>query len=186
MYVAEHSNHRVQMLTIDGKFVGIIDTGASEKDGIPNPIGVCVSGNGIVYIGDRGGNNCIHAFHSDGTFSHSITGKGKFHDPFSIALGPNGNLHVTGHSSNNITVFTPEGKVVRAYEVPSPSGIAVDKAGFTIVTRYDPPTLYIFDPLGELVKKIEGFNSLTYCVAIAPDGSVWVSVASGPPCLLKY
>ena len=190
VYVADQSNNRVQMLTTTGKFVGVIDAGASEKDKLSSPLGVCVTDDGIIYISDRGNNNRIQVFRSDGTFSHSISGsvsgKGAFRNPYSVALAPNGNLHVMAYDSKSITVFTPDQKVVRTYEVPSPFGIAVDKAGFTLVTGYNPNTLYIFDPLGELVKKIEGFDSGIHSVAVAPDGSVWVSVSSGPPRLLKY
>ena len=190
LYVAEQNNNRVQMLTTSGEFVGVLDAGASEKDKLFGPLGVCVSESGIVYVGDRGNNNRIQVFCSDGSFSHSIngsvSGKGAFSNPFSVALAPNGNLHVAGYGSSNIAVFTPEGKVVRSYAVQSPHGIAIDKAGFTLVAGYNPYTLYIFDPLGELVKKIEGFKTSIYCVAIAPDGSVWVSVRGGPPRLLKY
>ena len=190
LYVADQSNSQVQMLTTSGKFVGVLDAGASEKDRLSGPLGVCVSESGIVYVGDRGNNNRIQVFRSNGSFSHSIngsvSGNGAFRDPRSIALAPNGNLHVAGHNSDNITVFTPEGKVVRSYAVPHPAGIAVDKAGFTLVAGYNPHYLYIFDFLGELVKKIEGFNSKPDNVALAPDGFVWVSVRAGPPRLLKY
>ena len=190
VYVADENNNRVQMLTTHGKFVGVIDTGASEKDKLNIPVGVCVSDDGVVYVSDRGNNNCIQVFRSDGTFSHSISGsvsgKGAFNNSYSMALAPYGNLHITAWNSNNIIIFSPDQKVVRTYEVPSPLGIAVDKAGFTLVSGYNRHALYIFDPLGELVKKIEGFNSDIRCVAIALDGSVWVSVTSGPPRLLKY
>ena len=191
MWLTKATTGSMQMLTTSGKFVGVLDASASEKDNLCSRLEVCFSESGIVYVGDKGNNNRIQVFHSDGTFSHSIngsvSGKGAFGDPRSMALALNGNLHVAGYSSNNITVFTPEGKVVHSYAVQSPHDIAVDKAGFTLVAGYNPHTLYIFDSLCELVKKIEKFNASIYRVAIAADGSVWViSVSAGPPRLLKY
>ena len=94
-----------------------------------------------------------------------------------------GDLHVTGNSSNNITVFSSEGKFVRSYEVKSPKEIAIDRAGFSLVSSDG--SLSIFNPFGKLIKEIKGIGN-AMAVAISADGSVWVSIKSSPDCLLKY
>ena len=186
MYVTEEANHRIQMLTCSGKFLGKFGSRGSGNGQFVNPMGVCVGRNGMVYVGDYG-NHRVQIFHEDGTYSHNIDGShsrdGAFKGPVSLALGPNGDLHVTGFSSNNVTVFSFEGKFVRSYEVRNPRGIAIDQAGFSLVSSYG--TLSIFNPFGKLIKEIKGIDD-AWAVAISDDGSVWVSIAGNLNHLLKY
>ena len=123
------------MFTTGSKFLGKFGSHGSGKGQFQIPLGVCVDDNGTVYVSDSA-NHRVQIFHADGTFSQNIDGNhsqtGAFKQPWSLALGPNGVLLVTGKSFNNITIFSFQGKMVRSYEVKGPKGIAIDRAGFSL------------------------------------------------------
>ena len=84
-----------------------------------------------------------------------------------------------------MTVFTPEGQFVRAFEVQNPSGLTVDSAGFSFVTKctrnyncYEPDDVSIFDPNGQLIHELKGFQQ-PQDIKISSDGSVWISECGG-------
>ena len=174
------------MLTTGGRFLGKFGSRGSGNGQLVCPIGVCVGDNGMVYVGDCN-NDRVQIFHADGTYSHKIDGnhsqEGAFKSPWSLALGPNGDLHVTGNYSNNVTVFSSEGKFVRSYDIDYPQGIAIDRAGFSLVSSGG--GLFVFNPFGKLMKEIKGIG-YTRAVAISADGFVWVSIDESPYHLLKY
>ena len=77
------------------------------------PRGVCIGASGMVYVIMM---LVIITFRysmlHDGTFSHSTDGsrsqEGVFKHTWFVALGHNGDLHVTGKSSNSVTIFSSE------------------------------------------------------------------------------
>ena len=84
-----------------------------------------------------------------------------------------------------MTVLTREGQFVRSFEVKQPIGVAVDTAGFSLVTTdARPGPISICDPNGWLIHKIEGFNR-PLDVEISFDVSLWISEYSGDK-LHKY
>ena len=116
-------------------------------------------------------------FHRDETFSHIIDGNGKLQGPEGLSFDISGNLHVTSYNSHTIIVFTPEGQYTHQYGPPnlsSPTGIAIDPAGYSLVVNNAGNSLTIFDPSGYCVKLIKQFI-FPKGVAIAPNGSVWVA-----------
>ena len=93
--------------------------------------------------------------------------------PERLAFSGDGNLHVTGHYSNNYAVLSAAGKLLRSHEFCSATDVAVDAAGFVFAVRYNNGnnSLSIFDPPGNVVHTIQ--VSCPWGVAVAPDGSVF-------------
>ena len=66
--------------------------------------------------------HCVQVFHSaDWTISHVIDGRisgdhGSFTSPEGIAFDLFGNVHVTGHYSSSVTIFTPSGQFIHQYD----------------------------------------------------------------------
>ena len=144
-----------------------------------------------MYVADTD-NHRIQVFHSDWTLAHIINGKvlgdGSFKRPFGVAFDMSGDAHVTGISSNSLTVFTPSGQFVRKYDqthLECPAGIAIDSAGYSLVTNSSSPgSLSIYDPSGRFIHSIVGFKQ-PFGVSVSYDGSVWVGDC-GNNRLVKY
>ena len=86
---------------------------------------------------------------------------GSFSRPFGIAFDLSGNVHVGGHGSSSVTVFTPSGQFVRQYDkthTNRPTGIAIDPSGYSLVNNYSNGTLSIFDPDGKFMHLVGGFR----------------------------
>ena len=88
-------------------------------------------------------------------------------------------LHVTCYVSSIplVAVFTPEGQYIRQYgqsHLNRPRGIAIDSTGNSLVVNYSSSSLSIFDPHGNYIHSIGGFNG-PVGVTVASNGSVWVA-----------
>ena len=192
VYVAEGSGHRIHKLTTGGEYIGVFGKRGSGIGEFIYPIDVKISPDGKVYVADCSINHRIQVFHPDWTISHvidgTVSGDGRFSSPLGIAFDLSGNVHVSGIDSSSVTVFTPSGQFVRQYDkthTNSPSGIAIDPSGYSLVNNYrSNGTLSIFDPSGRFIHSLGGFI-YQYGVSVSPDGSVWVA-DRGNHRLVKY
>ena len=180
VYVAECGGDRIHKLTTGGECLGTFGQKGSDVGQFIGPWGINISPEGKVYVADTD-NHRIQVFHSDWTLSHIIDGKvsgdGSFTRPEDVAFDISGDVHVTGWSSNSVTVFTPSGQFVRKYDqtyLSSPVGIAIDSAGYSLVMNWGSGSLSIYDPSGRFIHSIEGFK-YPRGVSVSPDGSVWVA-----------
>ena len=190
VYVAECRGNRIHKLTIGGEFLGTFGQKGSDVGQFNGPWAINISPEGKVYVADRD-NSRIQMFHSDWTLSHvidgNVAGNGSFDSPFGVAFDISGDVHVTGHDSNSVTVFTPSGQFVRKYDqthLKSPIGIAIDSAGYSLVVNSSSGSLSIYDPSGRFIHSIGEFSD-PYGVSVSPDGSVWVADC-GSNRLVKY
>ena len=178
VYVAEYGGHRIHKLTTGGEFLGTLGRQGSGVGQFNGPRDIKISPEGKVYVADRN-NNRIQVFHSDWTLSHIIDGKvsgdGNFTNPLVISFDLSGNVHLIGY--NAVTVYSPCGQFLCKYDetqIQNPKGIAIDSAGYSLVTSYSSNTLSIFDPSGKFIRSIGGFKN-PHGVSVSPDGSVWVA-----------
>ena len=96
--------------------------------------------------------------------------------PYGLSFDVSGHLHVTSVCSV-VNVFTPEGQYIRQYgqyHLSSPFGIAIDSTGNSVVVNNIGNSLSIFDPHGNYIHSIGGFNH-PIGVAVASNGSVWIA-----------
>ena len=130
VYVAECGGHRIHKLTTGGEYRDTFGQQGSDVGQFNGRYGINISPEEKVYVADTE-NHRIQVFHSDWTLSHFIDGKvsgdGSFSFPKGVAFDISGDVHVTGCSSNSVTVFTPSGQFVRKYDqthLQNPVGIA--------------------------------------------------------------
>ena len=183
IYVADTKEHKIHKLTTRGELLGTFGSVGSKKGQFNAPHDLKISpADGKVYVADKS-NNRIQVFNPDWTISHVIDGKvsgHRLHDPECIAFDLSGNVHVGGYSfSLGVKVFTPSGQFVCQYDethMRSPTGIAIDPSGYSLVNNFMNGTLYIlnFDSSRKFIHSVEGFKS-QYGVSVSPDGSVWVA-----------
>ena len=179
MYVAEKEGHRIHKLTLGRRFLGTFSSKGSGEVQFFNPWDICIGPDNRLYVVDTS-NQCIQVFHHDDTFSHIIckeSSGGALKSLRGISFDFSGQLHVTCCISNTVSVFTPEGQYIRQYgqsHLNGPCGIAIDSAGNSLVANYSGASLSIFDPHGNFIHSIRGFNN-PVGVAVASNGSVWVA-----------
>ena len=175
IYVAEHESNRINMLTLEGEFLGTFGSEGSCEEQVLSPRGMCIGPDCKIYVA---GVNHIRVFNCDGTFSHNIK-----HDSSEmsfvrdISFDCSGFLHVTISIFQTVLVFTPEGHFRYHYGhfyLDGPYGIAIDSADNTLVMNHRGSSLSIFNQYGFHIKSIKGFNN-PIGIAVAPNGSVWIA-----------
>lgn len=109
----------------------------------------------------------------------------QFISPMSLAVGFSGNLYVGDKGNNRIQVFDSKGKLLSALksnEFQGILGLAVDRNELIYVADLS-WIVRVFDPKGNLVRKLEGPENfdlrLAEGVAVDADGYVYVSEHDG-------
>ena len=103
IYIADMSNHRVQVFSCNGDYVFMF----SEK--MNQPIGICVSQN-KVFVTQLSG-NCINVYELEGKLIKSVGSKGEvqFKSPNSIDVCyRNKNIYVCDYSNQRVQILTDE------------------------------------------------------------------------------
>jgi DNA-binding beta-propeller fold protein YncE len=199
VFVADTWNHRIQKFTADGKFVKMWGYfGQAEKpDGFWGPRGLAVDKKGNVYVTDTG-NKRVVVFTTNGDFVTQFgtagMDPGQFDEPVGISIDQEGLVYIADTWNSRVQIFAPDetGKnftLLRAWEVTAWTGESLDNKPFLAAAPNG--RLYVADPEGYRVLKfdqegklimgwgdystdLDGFG-LVSGVAVAPDGSVWVS-----------
>ncbi|MFO1500234.1 MAG: PQQ-binding-like beta-propeller repeat protein [Verrucomicrobiota bacterium] len=130
LYIADAGDHSIRKLTLipsgvttiagDGT-AGFLDGPASSAR-FRNPHGLCVAGNGAVYIADSE-NNRIRKISADGRTVTTVAGSGlrgyldgpaaaaQFDFPEDVVIDPRGNLFITEFNNHTVRMVTPGGEV---------------------------------------------------------------------------
>ena len=152
LFVANYSNHCVDIFREDGTFVRRIGQGQ-----LSSPMDVAVHANGQVYVADNG-NHRVTVFTQDGqlvrTFGSQGSGAGQFSNPFGIAVSPDGQVYVSYYSNGRVQVFTADGTYIRAFgqgQLNYPIGLTFTTQGNVVVASYGNRRVSIFNPEGQLV-----------------------------------
>lgn len=171
LYVAGFNGKKIYEYTTKGAF---IDAKISQKD----PIGIAIDSDGKFYVSEWDTGK-IHVYNSDGTKSHVITGVGKYSRK--IQFDSDGNLRVLTHSKG-IYVITTAGVHLCNFQInglKSGEGLFVDcEDNMYVADRSNPGEVYICDKNGKQIKVITGFEGAGD-VAIAPDGTLWITDFTG-------
>jgi len=199
IFVADTWNHRIQKFTADGKFLKMWGYfGQAEKpDGFWGPRGLAVDKKGNVYVTDTG-NKRVVVFTSEGDFVTQFgstgTEPGQFDEPVGITIDQEGLVYVADTWNSRIQIFAPDTTgnnftLLRAWEVSAWAGQSLDNkpyiaaapGGRLLVADPEGYRVLKFDQEGKLImgwgdysSDLDGFG-LVSGVAVAPDGSVWVS-----------
>ena len=102
-----------------------------------------------IYVSDYR-KNCVHVFHNDGKFQHSLGKDEKaFNSPHGIEVfGEPELVYVVDDADRQVSVFTTEGKRVHSFGESSlrrePKRICIDKDGFVYVCDYKDAIVHVF------------------------------------------
>jgi sugar lactone lactonase YvrE len=147
LYVADHENHAIRKVTLDGTVTRVAGSSPGFTDGpaasakFNYPEGLTVGRDGSVYVADTK-NHRIRKIAPDGTVSTlagstqgSTDGRGaaaKFNNPGGITISPEGTLYVVEYGSGKIRQVTPEGDVSTVASVFGGIGVSGQRgAGLT-------------------------------------------------------
>lgn len=200
VYVSDTWNHRVQKFSAEGQFLakwGFFGQGESGE-AFWGPRGLAVDQDGRVYVMDTG-NKRVVIFDADGQFITQFGTPGfeagQFDEPVGIALDEQGNVYITDTWNQRVQVIQPsEDRLfytpLRSWDVTAWKGQSLDNKpflavspvnGHVFVTDPENPRVLEFDGEGTFIRgwgdystEADGFG-LASGVAVAPDGSVWVS-----------
>ncbi len=200
VYVSDTWNHRIQKFTADGQFIkmwGYFGQGEAP-DAFWGPRGLAVDKDGRVYVMDTG-NKRVVIFDPDGNFiaQFGTAGfdRGQFDEPVGIAVAEDGNVYITDTWNQRIQVMAPSADgtfytALRSWDIAGWEGQSLDNkpfiavspvSGNVFVTDPEKPRVLEFDQQGTFIRGwgdysagIDGFG-LASGIAVAPDGSVWIS-----------
>jgi DNA-binding beta-propeller fold protein YncE len=174
VFVADTWNHRVQVFSPEGAFLGkfgIFGQSAGSISTEPSqfygPRDVAVDDSGNIYVSDTG-NKRIQVFGPDYGHLYSFGGpgiiEGRLEEPVGLAIGPDNLIYVADTWNNRIQVFKLNGEFVREWPI----------AGWTSQTVVNKPyaavdsegRVYISDPEGS---RILVFDSEGTALAVLGD-----------------
>ena len=208
VYVSDTWNHRIQKFDADGNFItmwGYYGQG-ENPDAFWGPRGIDVDADGHVYVSDTG-NKRIVIFDEDGNFitQFGSTGMepGEFDEQVGVAVDEDGVVYVTDTWNQRVQSFVPAAdglsySPLNEWQITGWYGQSLDNKPFiavgdgsVFVTDPEGYRVLQFTPEGELIRTWGDFGyddnnfGLAAAVAVAPDGSVWVTDA-GNHRLMKF
>ena len=108
VYIADHSNFRVQKFTNDGIFVTEWGSSGSGDGQFNRPEGIVTDSSGYVFVVD-GQNTRIQKFTGNGVFiskwGENGSGNGQFVHPAGITVDLSGHIYVTDYSLHRVQKF---------------------------------------------------------------------------------
>jgi predicted membrane-bound mannosyltransferase/DNA-binding beta-propeller fold protein YncE len=200
VFIADTWNHRVQKFNAQGEFLtmwGYFGQG-EQPDAFWGPRDVVVDRTGRVYVTDTG-NKRVVVFDGDGNyltqFGSAGMGPGQFDEPVGLAIDANGLVYVADTWNQRIQVFREDesGNFLpfRSWDFLGWYGqsldnkpyLAVDNRGSVFATDPEGYRIVQFSDTGEAVSSWGDYGAgldtfgLPASVAVAPDGSIWVTDA---------
>ena len=159
--VNDRFNHRIQMFTMEGKFVRSVGEENGQFQFI-NPAGIAVHSSGLVFVADSG-NNCIQVLHPDLSLFHKIgikgNGPGQFLATNDVAFDSRGIVYVTDYNNHRVQSFSADGQFISSFgnkgtqpgQLLYPLGICIDSADIMYVTDRN-HRVSVFNTHGQFLK----------------------------------
>jgi DNA-binding beta-propeller fold protein YncE len=164
IYVSDSIVHKVFTYNVNGKRVGTLGTGGSEKGEFNFPTHLWVDATGRLYVVDSM-NFRVQIFAPDGTFE-SMFGTlgdayGNLERPKGIATDSEGHIYVVDSIKDMVKIFDRDGNLLLFFGEEGldygqfwlPSGIFIDAKNTIYVTDTYNGRVQAFSLIGEAVKK---------------------------------
>lgn len=108
LYVADASNHRIQVFTLDGKYLRMIGSHGAGPGQLQYPYDVAISSRGEVYVAEWGANR-IQKFSSQGQslgiWGHAGREPGCLHQPWGVIASQTGQVFVLDTENHRVQGF---------------------------------------------------------------------------------
>uniref|UniRef100_A0A1X7SWG3 SMP-30/Gluconolactonase/LRE-like region domain-containing protein n=1 Tax=Amphimedon queenslandica TaxID=400682 RepID=A0A1X7SWG3_AMPQE len=157
VYIAEYSNHRIQVLNPDLTFSHSFGNKGSANGQFQSPTDIAIDSQGLVYVTDCW-NHRIQKFSPDGKFVGQFGcfgfGPGQLNYPIGITIdtAATGLVYVSEEGNHRISVFTSDGVFVSKFgsygsnidQFNCPCGLTFDKDGFLYVCDYSNRRLVVY------------------------------------------
>ena len=143
IYVADHYNHRIQVLNPDLTFSYSFGSKGSAEGQFSNPDFIAIDNQGLVYVSDCW-NHCIQVFTSEGKYISQFgtfgSGPGQLHSPTGLVIN-NDLLYVVERNNSRVSIFTTDGQFVSSFggygnkkdQFNRPFGITLDNEGYLYI-----------------------------------------------------
>ena len=132
VYVADTSNHRVQVFRASGAAAHTIGSFGTGRDELNGPRSLAISAAGELHVLD-GGNARVQVYTLGGKHLYSYgtygTRPGEFLLPTAIVSDSHGRSYVADPGNGRITVFASGGKLVRRFRPKNDKGERVAPVG---------------------------------------------------------
>ena len=190
-FILVADNHKIQKISMEGKFITTVGKQGSGEMEFDEPSGISISPiSGHIFIADCH-NHRIQVLNLDLTFSHAFgtegSSKGQFVYPNDVTTDRRGLVYVADTNNHRIQVFTPEGHFLSKFytresdlkEFISPSKIIVDDVNIYI-TENTKHSIYIFTTDGQFIRSFgepgsnEGQLNCPYEIAFDREGHLYV------------
>ena len=153
VYVADTSNHRIQVFDHNGVFLRKWGSYGSGDGKFNSPRGVAVDSAGSIYVADYW-NHRIQVFDSAGNFLRKFGDGSAMY--FGVAVDSAGNVYTIDTNVARVQVFDTAGNLLRSWgdygdeteQFDNPSGIAVDSEGNVYVVDTYNHRIQVFDNNG--------------------------------------
>ena len=189
VYVADRGNHRINIYSASGRFETHLDRAGGQR--LAYPRGLAVDAANYLYVADSGMNRA-HVFGPDHKFIRSLEAEsdpiklaGSL--PVSIAVAPDGRIHVADIGEQSIEVYERGGKLLARYGVKdglrAPRSLAINRDGTVFVADGVARAVFVFGPKGELIGRLEprtadGDPVSPRYVALDGNGLLYVTAAA--------
>ena len=141
VYVADRSNHRIQVLTPDLTFSHSFGSRGSANGQFQCPRDIAIDNQGLVYVADMN-NHRIQKFSPDGKFVGQFGTKLSFPVGITIDTEATGLVFVSEGGNNSISVFTSDGWFVRSF---GRRGSNIDQFNRPFGLTFKDGSLYVCD-----------------------------------------
>ena len=156
LLVVDKRNHRVQMFTLEGKFIKSVGQEGNGRLQFSSPQGITVHpSSGKVFIADTR-NHRIQVLNNDLTYSHEFgsrgnNGYGLLIRPVDVACDSHGNIYVADSLNKRVQVLTSSGQFIDTLSTDTPpTGIAIDSMNTVYLSNGC--TVLVFDYKRQFIK----------------------------------
>lgn len=115
IYISDRLNHRIKVVSLDGKWVRDFGGYGHEPGKLSQPAGVSMTSKGDIIVADSG-NDRIQIFKNNGILVNAWgkhgAGAGEFNAPEGVAYSE-GKVYVADTQNNRIQIFTESGEFLR-------------------------------------------------------------------------
>ena len=142
LYIADHSNHRIQVLNPDLSFAFVFSTVPQPAKDACSPTDIVFDSNGTLYIADDT-NNCIMKYSAEGQYISMFSAYGSeagcLNEPVYLAIDRNCLIYVCEIDGDRISVFDVNGYfqfVIKSDERMFITGLDVNTEGDLYLCDY--------------------------------------------------